>query len=100
MDSRVKSLIVKDYKEVFKNINQIVTGERINCLILKPQQYLYPTIITNILPLDDKYGEFYHYNQICETLEKLLAGEKVDYNGRFRDASEEIKNLLFFINTG
>lgn len=100
MDSELKSQIIEDYKEALKNINQIVSGERINCFVLKPCQYLYPSIVTSIVPLENTDGEFYHYNVICETLEKLLGGVEVDYNGRFRDASEEIKKLLFFINTG
>ncbi len=94
MDSRLKALIIEDYKKSLENLNQIVSGKKPNWFVLKSHQYLTPTIVCQETPLDDKWGEFYHYNQICETLERLLAGEKADYTGRFRDAPEEIVQLL------
>jgi hypothetical protein len=94
MESNLKNLIISNYKEAFKEINEIVSGKGINCFVLKPNQYLTPSIITKEVPLNDKDGEFFHYNQICETLEKLLAGEKVEYTCHFRDAPINIKNLL------
>ena len=99
MDKELKGQIIKDWIVAYKYIDEIVTGKIVtgkkgNWWVLKPHQYLSPSIRSNILPLDDKDGEFIHYNQICETLEKLLAGERAKYTGRFREAPDEIKQLL------
>jgi hypothetical protein len=98
MDLMLKSLIIENYKESLKNLNEITSGKRLNGFVLKPQQYLTPTIMWKSTPLEEERGEFYHYNVICETLEKLLAGEKTnknDYTCRFRDAPEEIVQILY-----
>ncbi|MBA7494849.1 hypothetical protein ES702_05427 [subsurface metagenome] len=94
MEKRLKTLIIEDYKNALDNLNQIVSGKKPNFWVLKPNQYLSPSIRSNILPLDDKHGEFFHYNVICETLERLLARETLEYTCQFRDAPEEIKELL------
>jgi hypothetical protein len=97
MDQRLKQLIIRDYKEAFKNLNEIVSRKRFNCFVLKPNQYLIPSILCADIPSKDEEGEFKHYNIICETLEKLLTGErtdKEDYTCRFNDASYEIVRLL------
>ncbi len=94
MDQELKRNIIEDYKEAFKFIDKIISKKRINGLVLKPHQYLSPSTRFIEQPLEDDSGEFFHYNDICETLEKLLAGEEVEYNGRFRDALENIKNLM------
>jgi len=97
MDLMLKYLIIEDYKKALKNLNEITSGKRPNWFVLKPNQYLTPTIMTNELSLDNEDGEFNHYNIICETLEKMLAGERTDrndYTCRFRDAPEDIVQLL------
>jgi hypothetical protein len=94
MDQALKQLIIENYKTSLENINEIISGKVLNCFVLKPQQYLTPSIICKNMPLEDEYGEFYHYNKICETLEKLLAGEKADYNVHLRNAPEKIVQLL------
>jgi hypothetical protein len=94
MDENIRNLIIRDYKESFKNLSDIISGKEKNRYVLKPNQYLTPTIMTKLMNLDDKDGEFCHYNKICETLEKLLAGEKVKYICQFKNAPEKIKNLL------
>ena len=97
MDSKLKQLIIENYKSAFKNLNEIVSGKRVNCFVLKPNQYLTPSILCVDLPLEDERGEFKHYNIICETLEKLLAGEKTDrkdYTCIFNDAPCELTGIL------
>lgn len=97
MDETLKQLIINNYKASLKNLNEITSGERLNGFVLKPQQYLTPSVMWTSTPLEDEWGEFYHYNLICETLEKLLAGEKTErtnYTCRFRDAPEKIVQLL------
>ncbi len=94
MDLEIKRQIIGDYKEAFNSINKIGSRKRINGLVLKPHQYLSPSTLFIERNLKDDSGEFFHYNDICETLERLLAGEEVEYNGRFRDALENIKNLM------
>ena len=93
----LKELIIENYKKSLKNLNEITSGKRLNGFVLKPQQYLTPTVMWKSTPLEDEWGEFYHYNIICETLEKILAGERTDredYTCRFRDAPEKIVQLL------
>jgi len=87
-------LIIENYKISFNNLNKIISGEEPNWFVLKPNQYLTPTIVTKEMHLDDEDGEFVYYNKICETLEKLLVGEEAEYTCSFRDAPEEIKKLL------
>ena len=94
MNFELKSLILQDYKKAFDRINKIISKKDINCFVLKPNQYLTPTIIRTPLSLNDGDSEFVHYNLICETLEKLLAGEQTKYTCHFSDASEEIKKML------
>ena len=94
MDLELKRTILEDYKKAFEVVDKIASGKEYNWWVLKPYQYLTPSIHTQWLALNDKDGELYHYNLICETLERLLAGEQVEYNGRFRDAPEEIRQLL------
>ena len=94
MEKKLKTLISKDYKKALENLGPIVSGKKMNCWVRKPNQYLSPTITIQSLPLDDKDGEFVHYNKICETLEKLLAGERVEYTYHFNEAPEKIKQLL------
>ncbi|MCK5624681.1 hypothetical protein KAI04_02470 [Candidatus Pacearchaeota archaeon] len=94
MEKRLKTLIIEDYKKAFENLDDIVSGKRLNGFVLKPNQYLTPSILIKDYSLEDPYGEFAHYNLICENLEKMLAGEEVKYMGRFRDASPEILNLM------
>jgi hypothetical protein len=93
----LKYLIINNYKKSLENLNEITSGKRLNGFVLKPQQYLTPSVMWKSTPLEDEWGEFYHYNIICETLEKLLAGEKTErtnYTCRFRDAPEKIVQLL------
>lgn len=97
MEQTLKQMIIANYKMSLETLNEITSGKRLNYIVLKPQQYLTPTIISQPIPLDDEEGEFKHYNIICETLEKLLAGERTernDYTCRFRDAPEKILQLL------
>jgi hypothetical protein len=97
MEQKLKQLIISDYKGAFNNLNEILSRKRFNCFVLKPNQYLTPSILCTDIPLEDERGEFKHYNVICETLEKLLAGEKTnrnDYTCRFKDAPKEIVQLL------
>jgi hypothetical protein len=94
MDSRLKYIIIQDYITSFNNFNKIASGKEPNWFVLKPNQYLTPTIMTKEVSLDNENGEFNHYNQICETLEKLLAGENINYTCHFSNAPEEIKQLF------
>ena len=94
MEENLKRKIIGDYKEAFKSIDRIITGKKPNFWVVKPKHYLAPSFTTYTLSLDDKDGELAHYNKICETLEKLLAGEKAEYSCQFRDAPKEIKELL------
>lgn len=94
MEAKLKELIIRDYKISLKNIERISSGKRINGFIKSPNQYLSPSTRLIPLPLNDKRGEFIYYNQICETLEKLLAGEKAKYTCHFNESPQEIKNLL------
>ena len=93
MEEKLKKLIIENYKESFGYIEEIIS-EKPNWNVIKPNQYLTPTIQTIELPLNDINGEFYHYNQICETLEKLIAGEKAPYYCHFKEAPKEIVNIL------
>jgi len=94
MKKGLKNKIIEDWIVAYKRIDKVVSREKENWWVVKPQQYLSPSIRGYSLSLDDELGEFFHYNKICESLEKVLAGEKAEYFGRFRDAPEEIKQLL------
>lgn len=93
MVNSLKQKIIENYKTAFETLSNIVSGKRMNCWVKSPE-YLSPSIRIQPTSLDDESGEFIHYNSICETLEKLLAGEIVEYNGLFRDAPEEIKDFF------
>ena len=94
MEKELRNLIIGDYKKALEHLPQIVSGKKMNCWVRKPNQYLSPTITIQDVPLNDEDWEFAYYNSICETLEKLLAGEKAEYTCRLRDAPKEIKELL------
>jgi len=94
MEKRLKNLIVNDYLKSLEILSQIISERKPNWWVKSPNQYLTPSVICHSTPLDDEEGEFKYYNKICETLEKLLAGERVEYTCHFSDAPKEIKQLL------
>ena len=94
MDSYIKKLIIEEYKIAFENINEIVSGKRPNWWVKSPNQYLAPSVVCKETSFEDERGEFNYYNKICETLEKLLAGQKAKYTCHFNEAPEEIKQML------
>ncbi len=96
MEGYVKKLILEDYKKAFNELDKIVLEEKFNRNVDDLGQYLSPSVTEKILPLNDVDGEFFHYNVICEVLENMLSGEKMDYFPQFRDANIEIKRNFNF----
>lgn len=94
MDKRLKELIIRHWEIAYKKIEEVVYNKTPNWLVSSPSQYLSLTGLCMPTPLGDERGMFKHYNTICETLENLLAGEKVPLSVHFNGAPLDIQNLL------
>lgn len=94
MDKELKKQIIRHWEIAYKKIEEVVSKKTPNWLVNSPSQYLSITGLYMPAPFDDERGMFKHYNKICETLEKLLAGEKVPFSVHFNGAPLSIQNLL------
>lgn len=86
--------IFTDYKEAQEYIDNILSGERANLTVVKPHQYLTPTICLSREPLESNNGELMHYTKIRNALEQVLAGQSTKPIQEFHKAPNYIKERL------
>jgi len=94
MNEELKELIIRHWEIAYTKIEEVVFKKTQNWLVNSPSQYLSLTNLYIPVPFDNEQGMFKHYNIICETLEKLLAGEKAPFSVQFNGAPFGIQNLL------
>lgn len=68
--------LLEDYKQVQKNITDILDGTEPNMLIIQPH-YIQPTIMAEKRDFLDIHGSLKYYIGISNTLVKALSGDNL-----------------------
>ncbi|MBR9692222.1 hypothetical protein GOV06_05560 [Candidatus Woesearchaeota archaeon] len=73
----VEEMVLEDLETAQSQISRILTGKEQNRLVMDAD-FDAPTVQFNeVVPLDDKYGEFQHYKKIRDTMELVLTTGKI-----------------------
>lgn len=93
MDRELSNLLLENWKKVCNKLWEIEFGKP-NYLVEEPH-YLDPIVDENtVVDSDNEKGEVEYYERILEDLVRLLRRKEVEYSPYFKDAPEEIKQLL------